>query len=138
MYRSKESGGQTLKGNQAAAQDGKEQEPWQADETYSGAFDFLKSKARSIRDLAHDDDRLTAQTFNTLHNFDGTDGGRPSAALVQLGGGNYYGTTYTGETKGQWADGFRDHSIRRSGDAVQLLLPTRLGKWQLGDVHVTQ
>lgn len=36
---------------------------------------------------------LPAQTFTTLHNFDGTDGSNPAAAPIQGPDGNLYGTT---------------------------------------------
>src|SRR6516162_1764592 len=39
---------------------------------------------------------LSAQTFKTLHRFDGTDGANPHGALVQGIGGNFYGTTVEG------------------------------------------
>lgn len=32
-------------------------------------------------------------TFTTLHSFDGTNGGRPQAGLIQATNGNFYGTT---------------------------------------------
>jgi uncharacterized repeat protein (TIGR03803 family) len=45
-------------------------------------------------------DILSAQTFTTIHSFDGTDGKLPFAALSQATDGNLYGTTYYGGANG--------------------------------------
>jgi uncharacterized repeat protein (TIGR03803 family) len=39
---------------------------------------------------------MPAQTFTTLHSFDGPDGGHPRSGLVQATNGNLYGTTADG------------------------------------------
>ena len=48
-----------------------------------------------------------AAALTTLHNFDGTDGSNPIAALIQATDGNFYGTTYAGGTAGDWGTVFK-------------------------------
>jgi len=48
---------------------------------------------------------LSAQTFETVHRFDGTHGGKPTGALVQATSGNLYGTTDTGGSNNECGDG---------------------------------
>jgi len=36
---------------------------------------------------------VQAQTFTTLHSFDGTDGGEPKSPLIQATNGDLYGAT---------------------------------------------
>src|ERR1700691_3149163 len=43
---------------------------------------------------------LPAQTFTTIHNFVGTDGANPYAALIQATNGDGYGTTENGGANG--------------------------------------
>jgi uncharacterized repeat protein (TIGR03803 family) len=50
---------------------------------------------------------LPAQTFTTLHSFDGLNGAEPFAALVQGTDGNFYGTTYRGGANGSAGTVFR-------------------------------
>jgi uncharacterized repeat protein (TIGR03803 family) len=49
---------------------------------------------------------LPAQTFSTLHTFDGTDGAHPIAGLVQATNGGLYGTTQEGGVN-NWGAIFR-------------------------------
>jgi uncharacterized repeat protein (TIGR03803 family) len=60
---------------------------------------------------------LSAQTFKTLHSFDGTDGSAPFARLVQAAGGDLYGTTYVGGANGEGTV----FKIVPSGGAVKTL-----------------
>jgi uncharacterized repeat protein (TIGR03803 family) len=48
---------------------------------------------------------LSAQTFNTIHKFNVTDGSSPMGALVQGLDGNLYGTTFQGGPSGALNDG---------------------------------
>ena len=68
---------------------------------------------------------LPAQTFTTLHSFDGTDGASPDAGLVQATNGNFYGTTEAGGANGN-GHGLQNHPERHADDALQLLLPKRM------------
>jgi uncharacterized repeat protein (TIGR03803 family) len=43
---------------------------------------------------------LPAQTFTTIHVFEGMDGDQPESRLAQGTDGNLYGTTISGGTKG--------------------------------------
>src|ERR1700690_1738547 len=49
---------------------------------------------------------LPAQSFTTLHSFNGTDGNSPLGALVQASDGNLYGATYGGGANG-WGTVFK-------------------------------
>ena len=48
-----------------------------------------------------------AQTFNTLHSFDYTDGAQPFAGLLQATDGNLYGTTLGGGANGNYGTVFQ-------------------------------
>ena len=61
---------------------------------------------------------LPAQTFTTLHNFDGTDGNDPGGAMVQSTDGNFYGTTRTGVARSKYGTIF---SFTPSGTLTTLL-----------------
>jgi len=50
---------------------------------------------------------LPAQTFTTLHSFDGTDGDGYTSALVQGTDGNFYGTTFSGGANGDFGTVFK-------------------------------
>ncbi|HUY14902.1 MAG TPA: choice-of-anchor tandem repeat GloVer-containing protein [Terriglobia bacterium] len=50
---------------------------------------------------------LPAQTFNTLHSFDYTDGAQPFAGLLQATDGNLYGTTLGGGANGNYGTVFQ-------------------------------
>jgi uncharacterized repeat protein (TIGR03803 family) len=61
-----------------------------------GKLDWRKRACAAILLWATTAIGLSAQTFKTLHRFDGTDGQYPIAGLVQATGGNLYGTTEYG------------------------------------------
>jgi uncharacterized repeat protein (TIGR03803 family) len=48
-----------------------------------------------------------AGALTTVHNFDGTEGAYPIAALIQATDGSFYGTTYAGGTGGDWGTVFK-------------------------------
>jgi uncharacterized repeat protein (TIGR03803 family) len=50
---------------------------------------------------------VRAQTFTTLHNFDGTDGAAPVAPLIQGADGNFYGTTTEDGANGNFGTVFK-------------------------------
>ena len=53
-----------------------------------------------------------AQTFKTLHSFDGTDGSYSHAGLVQATNGNLYGTTDETPKKGSGAHVYRGTAFK--------------------------
>jgi uncharacterized repeat protein (TIGR03803 family) len=63
---------------------------------------------------------LPAQTFTTLHSFDGTDGINPEAGLVQGTDGNLYGATYGGGMHASGTNGGTIFKITTSGTLTTL------------------